>query len=254
LNPLELKFRLLKYFFNQMAQHKRRIFAFIFARSGSKGLPNKNIRCLNGSPLVTLAIKIGQSLPQIERVIVSTDSKSIADISTSAGAEVILRPAELATDDSPEWLSWQHAIQEAKKNHGEFDLFVSIPTVAPLRSGEDVEKAIDAFTADTDIVLTVSKSSSNPMFSMVKINDNGYVELLSKPSKSVHRRQDAIPAYDIVPVAYVSTPQFIMRSSSIWDGRVTSVQIPSERAVDIDTEIDFRFAEFLTSINKTQHS
>ena len=237
-----------------MAQYKRRIFAFIFARGGSKGLPNKNVRALNGTPIVTIAIKIAQSLPEIERVIVSTDSKSISDTSRNAGAEVVLRPPELATDDSPEWLSWQHAIQVARENHGDFDLFVSMPTVAPLRKREDVEKAIDALTPDADIVLTVSKSSSNPMFSMVKINDNGYVELFSKPSNSVHRRQDAIPVYDIVPVAYVSTPQFIMRSSSIWDGRVTSVQIPSERAVDIDTEIDFQFAEFLTSINKTQKS
>jgi CMP-N-acetylneuraminic acid synthetase len=234
-----------------MINNSKRVFAFIFARGGSKGLPDKNILSLDGVPLVTRAIATGQALSRIERIFVSTDSNRISELSTKAGAEVIIRPPELATDESPEWLSWQHAIRTATMRHGQFDLFVSIPAIAPLRKSIDISHAIDAFTSDADIVLTVTESRSNPMFSMVKINDLGYVELLTTPDKTVKRRQDAPPVYDIVPVAYVSTPQFITNSTSIWDGRVKSVHIPQARAVDIDTELDFRFAEFLASLDRS---
>ena len=86
--------------------------ACIFARSGSKGIPNKNIQNFNGKPLITWAVELAISIKQIDRVFVSTDSEEIAEIAKSSGAIVpFIRPSDLATDSSPEWLSWQHFIK-----------------------------------------------------------------------------------------------------------------------------------------------
>jgi len=93
--------------------------AFIFARGGSKGLPGKNTRMLNGKPLIAWSIGHAQAVPRIERVIVSTDSPDIAAVAIQYGAEVpFLRPAELARDDSPEWLAWRHALNYLRTAQG----------------------------------------------------------------------------------------------------------------------------------------
>ena len=85
--------------------------AFIFARGGSKGLPGKNIKPLCGKPLLHYAIDVAKQVPEISKVFVSTDCDDIANCARDAGAEVINRPAELASDTAPEWAAWQHAIR-----------------------------------------------------------------------------------------------------------------------------------------------
>ena len=95
------------------------VVAFVFARGGSKGLPGKNLRPLAGKPLIAHAIEHALAVPRIERVIVSTDSTDIAQVARDFGAEVpFMRPAELATDDSPEWLSWRHAVDFVRQEEG----------------------------------------------------------------------------------------------------------------------------------------
>ena len=92
-----------------------KIIAFIFAREGSKGLPNKNIKLLNGIPLIGHSILLAKEIKEIDQVYVSTESSKIKEISLSYGAKIINRPKKLAEDDSPEWLSWRHAINWMKK-------------------------------------------------------------------------------------------------------------------------------------------
>ena len=95
--------------------------AFIFARGGSKGLPGKNIKNFAGKPLIAWAIEQALGISQIERVIVSTDDDSIADVAKSFGADVpFMRPAELAIDTAPEWQAWRHALDELKGLEGEW--------------------------------------------------------------------------------------------------------------------------------------
>ena len=109
-----------------------KVLGFVFARGGSKGVPGKNIKSLAGKPLITYSIEAGLESVLIDRVIVSTDDKEIKNYAILAGAEVpFIRPAQLASDDSPEWLSWQHAISEIRKRDGDFDVFVSIPATSP---------------------------------------------------------------------------------------------------------------------------
>ena len=224
--------------------------AVIFARGGSKGLPGKNIRPLGGKPLIAWSIEHALAIKRIDRVLVSTDSAEIAAVARHHGAEVpFLRPAELARDDSPEWLAWRHALNYLRETSGRFPAaMVSVPPTAPLRLPIDIEMCLDEFEhADADIVVTVSDAHRSPYFNMVKRHADGTVGLVIPPASTFARRQDAPVVYDMATVAYVARPEFVMNHLGIFAGRVRAVTVPTERAVDIDTLLDFQLAEFLMS-------
>jgi N-acylneuraminate cytidylyltransferase len=221
-----------------------RNFAFIFARGGSKGLPGKNIKPLAGKPLLQYSIDVALSSDLIEQVFVSTDDPDIAQFAVKGGAILIERPTELATDQSPEWLSWRHAVEWATEHYGSFDGFVSLPATSPLRSQEDVEAAIvKRQSENADICIAVTPASRSPYFNMVKYNEAGFVELVNQPEGEVSRRQDAPKVFDITTVVYATTPQFVLENYGLFSGKVASIEVPKARAVDIDDIYDFRLAE-----------
>lgn len=225
-------------------------FAFVFARGGSKGVPGKNIRQLVDKPLIGHALSIASQTLEIERIFVSTDSADIASVAESYGATVIERPAELAQDNSPEWLAWRHAIEYVRERVGDIDRFISLPATAPMRLVEDVRICLDALDDQTDAVVTMTPAQRSPWFNMVKADDSGFLSILVEGEQKIIRRQDAPQAYDLTTLAYVLRPNFIMNHDNIWQGRVRGVLIPQERAIDIDTEYDFKIAEFLMT-NRT---
>lgn len=224
-------------------------YAFIFARGGSKGLPGKNIKPLAGKPLLQYSIETAKACPSIERVFVSTDDEAIAQVAIANDAILIKRPDELALDTSPEWLSWRHAVEWATDNFGSFDNFISLPTTSPLRNVNDVERAIThRIDIGADICISVTPASRSPYFNMIKKNTNGFVELVNKPDGEVARRQDAPEVFDITTAVYATTPEFVLREYGLFTGKVTSIEVPKERAVDIDDIYDFMLAEaILTS-------
>ncbi|MBK8188031.1 MAG: acylneuraminate cytidylyltransferase family protein [Cellvibrio sp.] len=228
--------------------------AFIFARGGSKGLPQKNIKLLDGKPLIKYSIEVALSSVDIERVFVSTDDIAIATVARESGAEVIMRPNELATDTSPEWLSWRHAIEYVQKAYGNFDLFVSLPATSPLRDEADVRSAIAALiNQDADVCISITPANRSPYFNMVKQKNDGTVELVNIPESGVYRRQDAPEVFDITTVVYTAKPNFILNNNALFEGKVTSVLIPKERAVDIDDIYDFMLAEAIVK-EKNKHA
>lgn len=220
--------------------------AFIFARGGSKGVPGKNIKMIAGKPLIAHSIIKAKESKYIEKVIVSTDDEEIAKVAREFGAEVpFIRPNDLATDTSSEWLSWQHAVDFVEKNET-FDLFVSVPATSPLRSVEDIDKCIESLAKDVDVVVTVKKAGNNPYFNMLKRCENGDSELVIKSDERIVRRQDAPSVYDMTTVCYVTRPGFIKEKTHIFDAKkMVSVVVPEHRAVDIDTPFDFLLAEAL---------
>lgn len=218
--------------------------AFIFARGGSKGLPGKNIKPLNGKPLLQYSIDTAKKVAEIEDIFVSTDCDAIAEVALACGAKVIKRPDELATDTSPEWLSWRHAIDHVTEHFGEFDRFVSLPATSPLRNESDVISALNKLnSSDADICISVSPANRSPYFNMVKIAADGNVDIVIKPEGAVSRRQDAPEVYDITTVVYAASVNFVQQQSSIFSGKVVATIVPKIRAVDIDDIFDFMFAE-----------
>ncbi len=227
----------------------KKIIGFIFARGGSKGIPGKNIRLLDGKPLIAHAIETGLGSKFIKRMIVSTDDPAIAETARNCGAETpFMRPPELAGDKSPEWLAWRHALKELEKAGEKVDVFVSLPATAPLRSVRDVDACIELFLeGGADAVITAKNASRHPAFNMITLDKDENAQLVMPPDKTITRRQDAPAVYDMTTVAYILRPDFILRADAIFQGRVKAVLVPDERALDIDTELDFAFAEFLTA-------
>ena len=229
------------------------IVGFVFARGGSKGLPGKNIRILAGKPLIAWSIEQAKAVNRIERVIVSTDSNEIADVARSFGAEVpFIRPAELAQDDSPEWLSWQHALKYLRDHQGTMpDTMISIPTTAPLRIPADLESCLDEYAkGQADAVITVTDAHRNPYFNMVTMDFYGNTQPVIPQSVDFSRRQDTPIVYDMTTVAYVVDARFVLNNSRLFAGKVRAVHVPVERAIDIDSLLDFKIAEVLLS-NRT---
>jgi N-acylneuraminate cytidylyltransferase len=222
--------------------------ACIFARAGSKGVPNKNIQTFNGKPLISWAVELALEVKQINKVFVSTDSEEIAEIARMAGASIpFIRPSELATDTSPEWHSWQHFIKFLADKEGRLpEVFLSLPATSPLRSTIDVENCLNEFKKGrADFVVGITPSERSPYFNMVKKGEDNQVNLVIQQGEKYSRRQDMPEIFDLTTVCYVGKPSIILTKNSIFEGKVAGVEIPRERAIDIDTELDFQIAEFL---------
>jgi len=225
----------------------------ICARSGSKGLPGKNIKLLGGIPLIGWSINIAKKLNNVSRIIVSTDSNEIAQIAKNFGADVpFIRPSYLAQDDSSEWLVWRHAINYIEKNDGEkVDALIVLPATAPLRSIEDINACIDKYeNSKVDSVITITEASRSPYFNMVFKDDNDYASLVIPPKNQIIRRQDAPEVYNMTTVAYVVKASFIKKCNGIFEGEVKSVITPQERSMDIDTLLDFKVVESFLNLKE----
>lgn len=225
------------------------VYGAVFARGGSKGVPGKSLRKIAGRSLLDISITFGSAFSGIDRMFCSTDSSEIAAEAARLGAEVpFLRPAELADDDSPEWLAWQHLVRNLlEAGAAPSDVLVSLPLTSPLRADEDIAGALSVLTSGHfDIVLGVTESKKSPWFNMVSRNPSSEIALaFESQGDSVTRRQDAPLMFDITTVVYATTLGFVSTSSNIFAGRVGSVVVPAERAVDIDTELDLRIADYL---------
>jgi len=223
---------------------KKKIKIFIFARKNSRGIKNKNLVKLKSKSLLFYSINIAKKIVKKENIYISSDNQKLEKFALKYGINFIQRPKYLATSNSPEYLSWKHAINELKSKNINFDIFVSLPTTSPLRNKTDVLKTINKLNKKIDIVLTATKSSRNPYFNIVEKKKNGFYDVVTK-KKNIFRRQDAPTTYDLNTVAFVSTPKYILNSKSIFDGRVQVNCTPLERSIDIDDKFDLKIAEKL---------
>jgi len=115
----------------------------------------------------------------------------------------------------------------------------------------DIENCLNEYEkGDADMVITVTEAHRSPYFNMVKTNTDGTVGLVNPPQSAIAHRQEAPVVYDMATVCYVASPKFIMTHNAMFDGRVKAVQVPAERAIDIDTLLDFQIAECLLKIRE----
>lgn len=220
--------------------------AFIFARGGSKGVPRKNVRPFNGTPMIGLAIKCALASKRISRVVVSTDDDEIAEVARAFGAEVpFTRPAELASDTATETDAWKHAFRYMRDTGCVFEHCISVPTTAPLRVPADLDTCLATLELpNTDLVITVSPASRSPYFNMVSPHADGTVGVVMRDLGLIRNRQHAPPVFDMTTLGYAMRVDWALNMRNLWDGKVRAVVIPSVRAIDIDTESDIRIAEF----------
>jgi CMP-N,N'-diacetyllegionaminic acid synthase len=218
--------------------------ASICARGGSKGVPGKNIRLFAGKPLIVHSIEQALACPGIDRVVVSTDAEDIAEVARSAGAWVpFLRPTHLATDSAPKIPVIQHLADEVRKTGVEISRLVDLDATSPLRLLSDIERCLELYDGDTDLVITTFESEKNPYFNMVEAKEDGRIDLVKRPDQPVTGRQAAPKVYSMNASIYVWRPDAL--SKGLWGGRVKMYVMPRERSIDIDSELDFQLAERL---------
>ena len=223
----------------------KKILCIIPARGGSKRLPGKNIKLLNGIPLVGYAIRAAKGSQYIDKVIVSTDDEAIARDAREQGAEVpFMRPAELATDTATTLSVLQHAVTFFEEKGEQFDLIVLIQPTVPGVETRDVDAAIEKFASTgVNSCITVSPIVDPPEW-MYRIDAEG--RLQKYVDVPAGRGQDVEKLYRVSGAVYVTVRDTLMKENKIVDNNnCAGVIMPRERSIDIDTPLDFLMAETL---------
>ncbi|MDB5248661.1 MAG: N-acylneuraminate cytidylyltransferase [Segetibacter sp.] len=225
------------------------ILATICCRGGSKGVPGKNIKNLKGKPLIAYTIESAKGSALIKDLIISTDDYTIAEVAKQFGASVpFMRPVDLASDTASKWPVFIHAVEEYEKLTGNaVDYLVDLDVTVPLKTSADIDGAIQMALNDpgTDVVITGYEPERNPYFNMMEVKENGFAEIVKKGERPIVRRQDAPAVYSLTPAAYVVKKSALYEFEHWSKAKCKIFPIPRERAVDIDTDIDFKIVEFL---------
>jgi CMP-N,N'-diacetyllegionaminic acid synthase len=231
------------------------ILGTICCRGGSKGVPGKNLRLLNGIPLIGHTINQAKLSSLINHLIVSTDSVEIAEVAKEYGASVpFMRPENLASDTASKWPVFIHALEQVEAETGEkVEYLVDMDVTVPLKTTLDIDNAIQLAMSrpDVDVVITGYEPERNPYFNMMEINDAGYAQIVKKSEKPIVRRQDAPVVYSLSPAAYVIKRSALYEFEHWSKANCLISPMPRDRAIDIDSELDFKLIEFILQQNNT---
>ncbi|WP_418186786.1 cytidylyltransferase domain-containing protein [Aliarcobacter lanthieri] len=224
------------------------ILCTICARGGSKGVKNKNIKELNGKPLIAYTIEQAKASELFEHIVISTDSDDIASIAKQYGAEVFFkRNDEMASDTAGKLDVIKDAFKRSEDYYNKkFEYLIDLDATAPLRLTEDIINSFNQFIKDNnDNLITAMPSRRSPYFNLVEQDKNGRVYLSKKLDNTVVRRQDAPKSYDMNASIYIWKRDIILNENSIFLEKTGLYVMPEERSIDIDNELDFKFVEFL---------
>jgi CMP-N,N'-diacetyllegionaminic acid synthase len=224
------------------------ILGSICIRGGSKGVPKKNIKMLNGHPLLYYTIGCANQSLLLDDLVVSSDDDAMLTIAKNLGAEnIIKRPDHLASDTSSKWDVFIHLVEEYEASTGKtVDYLVDLDVTVPLRKPEHIEGAIQMMLDnDTDVVITGYEPERNPYFNMMELTNGKYATMVKKSDKPIVRRQDAPTVFSLTPAVYVVKKEALYQFKHWSEARCMIYEIPRQNAVDIDTEFDFKLVEFL---------
>lgn len=221
----------------------------ICARGGSKGVKGKNIRSIGGLPLIAHSLRQAISSGLFDVVAVSSDSNDILSMATQYGAtNLVHRPLEMATDTAPKLPVVRHCVSQVESNLGiRFQTCVDLDATSPLRSVQDISEVLQILEGgDCNNVITGMPSRRSPYFNMVEVGDDGVVALSKSVNPPIYRRQDAPNCYDMNASIYAWKRDVLISSSTgLFNSGTRLYVMPEERSIDIDSELDFQFVEFL---------
>ena len=221
------------------------VLAIIPARGGSKGLPGKNIRPFAGKPLIVHSIETSLNCPLVSRTVVSTDDAKIAAVARAHGAQVIVRPDELAVDTALVIDAIRHAVLAVEAEGDDIDIVILLEPTSPFRRAEDLEKCIRVLLegrADSVATFTEAHVSPNRLW---RVSDD-VVEPYIEGAVPWLPRQKQPTAHELTGQIYGVSRKILFEnedSISLLLGRKYAVITPRETALDIDTEFDFVMAE-----------
>ncbi len=221
----------------------------ICARGGSKGVENKNIKIIAGKPLIAHSIQQAKQSNLFDVIAISSDSPEILAVAKQYGADILVkRPTELATDQAAKLPVIQHCVTTVERELGkQFDVIVDMDATSPLRLVEDILKSVQLFeeNMNADNLITGAPSRRSPYFNLVEVNHEGYASLSKKLDKEIVRRQDAPKCYDMNASIYIWRREAVLNSTTVFQEKTLLYEMPEERSIDIDSELDFEFVSFL---------
>jgi N-acylneuraminate cytidylyltransferase len=219
------------------------------ARGGSKGIPGKNIRLLGGKPLIHYTIEAALSLFGPKLILVSTDSEEIKSVSEQCGIEVpFLRPDHLSTDTASSQDVLIHAMDYADEKGIKYNTVILLQPTSPFRNADHIKEAIELYSKDLDMVVSVKESDENPYYSLFEENENGY--LVKSKEASFTRRQDCPKVYSYNGAIYILNPESLRKEPIGQFKKVRKYIMQAEDSIDLDTPLDWKFAELILSEKK----
>ena len=226
----------------------------ICARGGSKGVPNKNIKLLNGIPLITYTIQQAIQSKLFSKVVVSTDSQKIANVALAAGAECwFLRPKYLSLDKASKLDAIRHAVSKAEsKFNTSYDFVFDLDATSPLRKVSDIKKAFKCFVkSKASNLITATPARKNPYFNMIEYSGTEIklVKSIKGSSSPPQSRQVAPQVYDMNASIYIWKRDSLFNDPSLINKYTVLHEMPEDRSIDIDTILDWHLVELLMKLN-----
>lgn len=218
--------------------------AIIPARSGSKGLKDKNIKELKGKPLIAYSIAAALETNIFDEIMVSTDSMEYAKIAQKYGAQVpFLRSSDLATDLTDSWEVVENVLNNYIAIGKKFDTVTFLQPTSPLRTDNEIREAMKLFIDNqADSVVSIT-AIEHPIQWSLSLEDNKMIHF-REPENSTKRRQELEMFYRENGAIYIVTTNKILHRQSIYSGRCLGYVMQSDKSIDIDSKMDFRLAEF----------
>lgn len=218
----------------------KRVIAIVPARGGSKGVPRKNIRIVDGKPLLAYTIEAAKRSGYFDEIAVSSDDSEILGIAAEWGASLLNRPPQLATDESPGIDPVLHALEL----RAGYDYVVLLQPTSPLRSELDINGAIKhCFALEAPACVSVCEAATSP-FRVFDLNERGLLRRFMNVNVP-NRRQEIPPFYTINGAVYVAEVAWLKKNRQFISNETVGYLMPAERSLDVDTELDLLFFEFM---------
>lgn len=223
------------------------ILVIIPARGGSKGIPHKNVKELNGKPLICYSIDVARQLTTDENICVSTDDDVIIKVVEDYGLKVhFKRPAELATDNAGTNGVLLHALEFYEKQGRKYDVVVLLQPTSPFREAKSLKEAVSLYTSDVDMVVSVKEAATNPYYNSFEEGAEGLL-VISKGDGTIERRQDAPKVWEFNGSIYVINSTRLKEVGLPKLNRIRKYVMDDLHSIDIDSMFDWYMAEKVIS-------
>lgn len=215
------------------------------ARGGSKGIPGKNIKSLNGKPLICYTIDAARSIADDSHICVSTDDDHIIATVEQYGLKVpFKRPEYLATDTAGTYGVLLHALRYYEEKGERFDAIVLLQPTSPFRTGEHIKEALILYSKEIDMVVSVKETDSNPYYLCFEEDSKGMLQI-SKGDGHYTRRQDCPPVYEYNGAIYIINPDSLKEKPLNKFTKRKKYVMDREHSLDLDTMLDWKMAELI---------
>lgn len=220
-----------------------KILVIIPARGGSKGIPHKNIKPLNGKPLIHYTIDEAREIVGDEDICVSTDDFEIIKCVEDYGLKVpFVRPEELATDTAGTYEVLLHALSFYEKQGRHYDVVLLLQNTSPFRKAEQIKEALNLYTPDVDMVVSVKECAANPYYCVFEEDNNGYLHVC-KGDGNIFRRQDAPKVYEYNGAIYIMNAEKLKTTHMHKIHKRVKYVMDEMSSFDLDTMTDWNMAE-----------